>query len=368
MDNNTDDLEQKPESLSQYQLIWRGFKKHRLAKFGLVVLFIFYFITLFSNFIAPYEPTERLGFQNAPPNRVRFFDEEGNFQRPFVYDLERERDMQTLELHYTLNKEEKHPIYFFVEGPEYKLMGLFSTNIHLFGPEDSNSMLLFGTDSLGRDLFSRVISGTRISTTIGLISVFLSLILGLLIGAFSALFGGVVDLIIQRIIEVFLTIPNIPLWMALSAALPEGWSPIAVYFAITIILALKNWILVARVVRGKFLSLKDEDFILAARSFNTSNFKIVVRHMIPNFLSYVIVNITVSIPGIILAETALSFLGIGLRPPIVSWGVLLQRAQNVHVVIDYPWLMIPGIFVVLIVLAFNFVGDGIRDAADPYSA
>ncbi len=254
----------------------------------------------------------------------------------------------------------------FVRGSPWRLFGLIPTRVHLFGVDEPGAITIFGTDNLGRDLFSRVIIATRISCSVGLISIFVSLLLGLVIGSLSALAGGFVDSAIQKVIEVLICIPSIPLWMGLAAALPKSWSPLLVYFAITIILALANWTGVARIVRGKFLSLREEDYITASRNFGAGNWYIITRHLIPNFISYVIVSVTLSIPGAIISETALSFLGIGLRPPIVSWGVLLQGAQNIHSIVEYTWTLIPVAFVVLIVLAYNFVGDGLRDAADPY--
>jgi peptide/nickel transport system permease protein len=298
--------------------------------------------------------------------RVRLFSGEGGLQAPFVYGYTKSRNPETFRMEYQLDLTQKYPIKFFIRGREYKLLGIFKTKIHLFGVEEPGALALFGTDNLGRDIFSRTMIATRISSSIGLISIFLSLILGLIIGAVSALAGGIVDLVIQKIIEVLISIPSIPLWMGLAAALPQEWSPLMVYFSITVILALRNWIGVARVVRGRFLSLKEEDFIMASRNFGAQNWYVIRRHMIPNFMSYVIVSVTLSIPSVIIAETALSFLGIGLRPPVVSWGVLLQSAQNLHSIVDYTWTLIPATFVIIIVLAYNFAGDGLRDAADPY--
>ena len=358
--------EQDLVSLSQGQLIWRRFKRHRLATVSMGVLGAFYLVALVCGFLSPYTPTERLGLADAFPTRVRIRVAGQGFSRPFVYGYTKDRNRETLQMEYRVDTSRRFALRLFVHGSEYRLMGLFRTDVHLFGVDAPGVLHLFGSDQLGRDLFSRVMYGTRISTTIGLLSIFLSLILGLLIGSVSALYGGVVDIVIQRIIEVILVIPSIPLWMGLAAALPKEWSAIAVYFAITVILALRNWIGVARVVRGKFLSLKAQDFVTAARAFGASNMRIIRRHLVPNFFSYVIVSVTLSLPATILGETALSFLGIGLRPPVVSWGVLLRDAQNVHSLAEYPWRMIPGLFVIVIVLAFNFVGDGIRDAADPY--
>ncbi len=356
-------------SLSQSQLMWRAFKRHRLAMAASIFLMFFYLVALTVGFVAPNDPNQRWSkFVFAPPQIPQFIDQEGDFHlRPFVYSLKQEMDPETWQRTYVIDKSNRSPIYFFVKGSSYKLMGLFKTDIHLFRVEKAIPFFLFGSDNLGRDVFSRIVYGTRISLSIGLIGVFVSLVLGLLIGGASGLFGGFVDMVIQRGIEILISIPRIPLWMALSAALPPNWSPLKVYFAITILLSLVGWVGVARVVRGKFLSLRDEDFVLAAEAMGGSDWWLITRHLIPNFMSYVLVNVTLAIPWMILGETSLSFLGIGLRPPVVSWGVLLQQAQNMRTVSMRPWLLLPGVFVIIAVLTFNFVGDGLRDAADPYS-
>lgn len=360
----------KTKSLSQKELMWRSFKKHKLAIGALIILLGFYLIAIFSGFIATEDPNERYAdYIFAPPQMPRFIDDEGQIHlRPFVYALNKTTDPDTWKRIYEIDKTKKQPIEFFVRGSEYKVLGLFSSNIHLFGAGEDKPIFIFGSDNLGRDVFSRIIYGTRISLSIGLIGVMLSLILGVIIGGISGFYGGFVDTIIQRGIEVLISVPRIPLWMALSAALPPDWSSIKVYFGITVLLSLVGWVRVARVVRGKFLSMRDIDFVLAAESMGASNWWNITRHLIPNFLSYVLVQVTLSIPGMIIAETALSFLGIGLRPPVISWGVLLQQAQNIRTVSMHPWLLLPAVFVIIAVLAFNFVGDGLRDAADPYSS
>jgi peptide/nickel transport system permease protein len=260
-----------------------------------------------------------------------------------------------------------YPIYFFVKGTPYELWGLFEMDRHLFGLQDPEGIYFaLGADRMGRDMFSRIAYGTRISMSVGLIGVFLSLVLGILLGGISGYYGGVIDTIIQRIIEFIRSIPTVPLWMALSAAIPQDWPPLRVYFGITVILSFISWTGMARVVRGRFLSLRGEDFVMAASLAGASELRIIVRHMVPSFLSHIIASLTLGIPGMILSETSLSFLGLGLRPPVISWGVLLQESQNLRAVASAPWLMIPGLAVVLAVLAFNFIGDGMRDAADPY--
>jgi len=363
-------LEQlETESYSQWQLMWRQFRRHRLAMVGAVVLIIFYLVALAAGFVATQNPgTRNARYAYAPPQLPRFVDSEGKFHlRPFVYGLTQTTDPDTWEKVYTVDKTKKYPLRFFVRGDSYKLLGLFHSDVHLFGVEGKVPFFLLGSDALGRDLYSRIIYGTQISLSIGLVGVFVSLVLGLTIGGLSGLIGGVTDVVIQRLIEFLVSIPHIPFWMALSAALPASWSAVQTYFAITVLLSLLGWTEVARVVRGKFLSLRETDFVAASVSMGASNWWVIFRHLVPNFLSYVLVTVTLTIPGMILGETSLSFLGIGLRPPVISWGVLLQQAQNMRTVALRPWLLLPGLFVIVAVLAFNFVGDGLRDAADPYS-
>lgn len=360
-------LEEEYYIASQWQLMWRKFKKHKLAMGSIVVLAILYSGGIFCEFIAPYcLETRQIKYIYTPPQRVHFFDEKGFHLHPFVYGIKRKIDMETLEKIYSEDKTKKYSIHFFVHGEKYKMWNLFKTDIHLFGVEDGGVIFYLGTDRLGRDIFSRTFYGARISLSIGLIGVFLSLVVGLILGGISGYLGGVTDTILQRIIEVLRSFPTIPLWMALSAAIPPKWSPLKVYFGITVILSLLGWTGLARVVRGKLLALREEDFVIAAKIAGCKNMRIISRHLFPAFLSYIIVSMTLSIPMMILAETSLSFLGLGLRPPITSWGVLLKEAQNVRTVALYPWLMISVFFVIITVLTFNFLGDGLRDAADPY--
>lgn len=352
---------------SQWQLIWWKFKKHRLAMVALFVLAFLYLLAIFAQFIAPYTLDTRFeGYQNAPPSKIHIIDDKGKLNFPFIYKLERKIDLNTFNAIFVEDKNEKYHLKLFVRGEPYKLLGIFSTNIHLFGT-DGFPIFLFGTDSLGRCLFTRTLYGSRVSLSIGLVGIFISFMLGIIIGGISGYLGGTVDEIIQRSIDFLISIPSIPLWMTLSAALPRDWPIVKTYFAITIILSLVGWCGLARVVRGKLLSLREEDFVIAARLAGASEWRIIMRHLLPSFTSHLIVSITLSIPGMILGETSLSFLGLGMQPPAVSWGVLLRETQNLVSIATHPWKLIPCIFVALTVLMFNFLGDGLRDAADPYS-
>ncbi|MDE0218335.1 MAG: ABC transporter permease [Spirochaetaceae bacterium] len=352
---------------SQWQLMWRKLRRHRLALAGATVLALLYLVAIFAEFFAPHDIFQRHNdYINAPPQLVRVFDE-GSVRLPFVYPLVQTRNEVTLRREYAADTTRRLPLVLFVRGDPYKLWGIFRTDVHFFGTQGGEAFLL-GTDRLGRDMLSRVILGARISLSIGLVGVFISFVLGCILGGISGYYGGTPDLIVQRAIEFIISIPTIPLWMALSAALPADWPALRVYFAITVILALQGWAGLARVVRGKLLELREEDFVMAARIAGQGAGDIIRRHLLPSFMSYLIVNITLAIPGMILGETALSFLGLGLRPPVVSWGVLLKDAQNFRTVAIHPWLLIPGIFVIVTVLMFNFLGDGLRDAADPYTS
>jgi peptide/nickel transport system permease protein len=354
------------------QLMWWKFRKHRVAMISSVVLIIFYIVALFADFISPKDPnTYDASHKFVPPMHVTFLDENGGFTwRPGVHGLISNRNPETLRITYTVDKTTWYPIQFFVEGTPHKLLGFIETDIHLFGlgKEAGDLPIAFlGTDRLGRDMLSRILYGARISLSIGLVSVFLSLTLGIVLGGVSGYYGGWVDNIIQRIIEFIRSLPTIPFWMALSAALPPNWPQTERYFGITIILSMIGWTTLGRQVRGRFLALRNEDFVLSARLTGANDMRIIIRHMVPSFLSHIIASLTLSIPDIILAETALSFLGLGLRQPVISWGVLLQEAQNIRTVALAPWLLLPGLAVVITVLAFNFLGDGLRDAADPFA-
>jgi peptide/nickel transport system permease protein len=362
---------------SQWQLTWWKFRRHRMAMISLVIILAMYVIAVGAGFFAPQSvDTYSRRYTQAPPMTVHWFDN-GRFA-PFVYAYKQETDPRTYARIYIMDEETKIPLGFFVRGDEYQigLHGIpispinqlaITLDVHFFGPiTPGDPFYIFGTDDVGRDAFSRLIYASQVSLSVGLVGVFLSLLLGIILGALSGLLGGVVDNVIQRTIEILRAIPDIPLWMALATAVPPRWDPIYVYFGITVILSLIGWTGMARVVRGKFLALRQEDFIVAAELDGVPRSGIIFRHMIPSFMSHIIASATLAIPGMILGETALSFLGLGLRPPVVSWGVMLQDAMNIATINNMPWLLIPGVAVVITVLTFNFLGDGLRDAADPY--
>ena len=353
-------------SIPQWRLVWRKFRKSRLAVAGAIAIIICYFMAAFAEFCAPYDPRFRdVDHPAAPPMRVRLFAD-GRLQRPFVYGMVKTVNMETLTRTYAIDPERRHPLALFVRGDSYRLWGVWEGEIHLFGTADGGRAYLLGTDRDGRDLLSRILLGARLSLSIGLVGVALSFCFGIVLGSVSGYFGGAVDMVIQRFIEVLTSIPTLPLWMGLSAALPLRWPVVKVFFFISLILSLLGWPELARVVRGKFLSLREEDFITSAVLDGVGTRGVIFRHMLPSFMSHIIAAATLAVPSMILAETALSFLGIGLRAPAISWGVLLQDAQSVDSVVAMPWLFTPGLFVVVSVLAFNFFGDGLRDAADPY--
>ena len=354
---------------SQWQLMWRKFRRHRLAIVGGATVLLFYAAGICAGFLAPYDPQQRLAkLKDHPPMRLRLVDADGRLHlRPFVYRIDTSQDPDTWEPIFVEDTSTRYPVRWFSRGWEYRFWGLFPSRLHLFTVEPPGALFLLGGDTLGRDLFSRNLHAARLSLSVGLIGVAMSFVLGCIVGGLAGFYGGTVDLLVQRLIEFLIAIPKIPLWLALAAALPAEWPVVRVYFGITILLSLVGWTTLARVVRGKLLQVREEDFTMAAKVAGASDGLIIVRHLLPSFISYLIVNITLEVPQMILGETALSFLGVGLREPAISWGVLLQDAQNIRTISLHPWLLLPALFVVVLVLAFNFVGDGLRDAADPYT-
>jgi len=351
---------------SKKRLMWLRFKQHKVALFSAIMILLFYFVAIFAHFFSVQDINKfSAKYTYVAPTEIHFVDKEGDFTWPYIKNITRKLNMETLEFEYTTG-DETYPIKLLHRGYSYMFLGLFESNLHLIGVDDGAVLFLMGSDKLGRDIFSKVVHGARISLSIGLIGVFLSLIFGTILGGISGFYGGRTDTLIQRLIEILMSFPSIPLWMALAASLPPQWSPLVVYFMITLILSLIGWTGIGRVVRGIVMRLKEEKYTEAALLSGASNGYIIRKHLIPGATSFIIAQATLSIPAMIIAETSLSFLGIGLRPPVVSWGVLLQEAQSVTVIANNPWVLYPALFVIAIVLFFNFLGDGLRDAADPY--
>lgn len=351
---------------SQMRLMWLYFTQHRLALASGIFLVVIYLSILVSEFLAPYNlHTRHTEFIYASPTPIHLF-RDGALVRPFVYGQDMVLDMQTLRRNYTDNTSNIQPLRFFCRGDSYKFWSLFEANLHLVCPSEGGQLFLLGTDRLGRDVLSRTIYGARISLTIGILGVLMSFVLGIVIGGIAGYRGGIFDMIVQRLTEVLQSIPSIPLWMALATIIPLTWSPLLVYMGITVILGLLDWTGLARAVRSKLLSLREEDYVVAAQLLGAKSSRVIGRHLIPGFMSHLIASATLTVPSMILGETALSFLGIGLRPPITSWGILLTEARSINIIALYPWLLFPVVPVILVILAFNFLGDGLRDAADPY--
>lgn len=374
--NNTDatvnmaNLRGGVEYASQWKLMWDRFRKHRLALVSMFIVLAFYSIALIAEFLAPFAPDEADAKKVFhPPQMIHLFDTTNGFKfAPYAEAYTLTRDPDTLAPIYVLDKEHRVEVTMFAHGFEYKLLGLIPTDIHLFGPKNhGETFYVFGSDRNGRDMFSRIIYGARFTLSLGLIGVTLSVTIGIMLGGISGYYGGKIDWVIQRLVEYILSLPTIPIWLALAAALPKNWPPHLQYMAVTVIISLIGWTHLARVIRGRFLSMRGEVFVIAAKLDGCSEARVIFRHMLPSLASHIIAAVTLAIPSMVLAETSLSFLGLGLQPPAISWGVLLKEAQNIRSISAAPWLFLPGAAVVLAVLSLNFMGDGLRDAADPYS-
>lgn len=355
----------KVKSRSPARLIWWKLRQNRAAMFGLAVLAVLYTASLFAGFLAPYK------YDNAahdypfhPPmlSRLRFFDEQGNFQRPFVYGIKVE-DVQLKT--YGEDRGVKYPVRFFVRGDDYHILWLVRSDIHLFKVDEPGRIFLFGSDKIGQDMFSRLLYGAQVSLSVGILGIVISTVLGMIIGGIAGYFGGAVDFALMRVVEVLLAIPSLYFILVLRQSFGATLSSTQIYLVIVIILSFIGWATEARVIRGMVLSIKERDYVVAARALGFSDWRIISRHILPNTLSFVIVTATLSVPFFILSEVALSFLGVGIQEPEASWGNMLRDANNRRFLEDFPWVLIPGVFIFIAVMAWNFLGDGLRDATDP---
>ncbi len=367
-DQDLSALERSDMDAPNWVLVWRKFKRHRLGLISGIFLFLSYLMLPFAGFIAPYTPNERSAeYLYSPPQSIHLWHE-GVFIGPFVYPTEATADLVNYRWTYETDTSRPMPLQFFCEGDTYNLFGLIPSNTHLFCAPEGATVFLWGSDRLGRDVFSRILYGAQLSLTVGLIGITVSFALGIFFGSIAGYFGGKTDWLINRVIEILRSLPELPLWLALSAAVPSNWGPVAVFFIISIILGILDWPGLARAVRSKFLSLREEEYVRAAEMMGARPGRVIRRHLLPNFMSHLIASATLSIPAMILGETALSFLGLGLRAPAVSWGVMLNDAQNLASIEIYPWTAIPMLPIIFVVLAFNFLGDGLRASLDPYKS
>lgn len=361
-------LERKDLDAPNWLLIWRKFRQHKLGLISGIFLLLSYLMLPFAGFIAPYTPNERHDEHlYSPPQSVHMFHN-GEFIGPFVYPMTSQANLETFQWEFTPDLDNPAKLEFFCQGTEYNLSGFIPTTTHLFCVEDGATVFLWGSDRLGRDVFSRIFYGAQLSLTVGLIGITVSFVLGIFFGSVAGYFGGKIDWAINRVIEILRSLPELPLWLALSAAVPSNWGPVAVFFIISVILGILDWPGLARSVRAKFLSLREEEYVRAAEMMGASSGRVIRKHLLPNFMSHLIASATLSIPAMILGETALSYLGLGLRAPAVSWGVMLNDAQNLASIELYLWTAIPMLPIIIVVLAFNFLGDGLRDSLDPYQS
>ncbi len=364
---NIQALERQDLDAPNWLLIWRKFRKHKLGLVSGVFLLLCYLMLPFAGFLAPYTANERdSDYLFAPPQSVHWYHE-GEYVGPFVYPTVAEADLETFQWKFVTDTSTPMPLEFFCKAKPYKLAGLLESETHLFCAPEGATVFLWGSDRLGRDVFSRILYGAQLSLTVGLIGISVSFVLGIGFGSIAGYFGGKIDWVINRVIEILRSLPELPLWLALSAAVPSNWGPVAVFFIISLILGVLDWPGLARAVRAKFLSLREEEYVRAAEMMGASSGRVIRKHLLPNFMSHLIASATLSIPAMILGETALSFLGLGLRAPAVSWGVILNDAQNLASIEIYPWTAIPMLPIIVVVLAFNFLGDGLRDSLDPYA-
>ncbi|MCD6291154.1 MAG: ABC transporter permease [Anaerolineae bacterium] len=365
----TDVFAEEERREGYFELVWQRFKKSKAAIVGGLMVLALAVLAAMADFFTPVDPSVLdMKASFTPPSRIHFIDADGHFHlRPFVYNLTIELDPKTYQPIWTEDTSQRYEIKFFVKSWEYKLFGIIPTRLHLFGVDEGGTIYLLGTDKMGRDLWGRSCLAGRVSLTMGLFATFISISVGSVLGVVSGYYGGWIDTLLQRFVEFMNSFPQLPLWMALTAVIPKTWGSGTIFMMMAVIFALLSWTVLAREVRGKAMAFRETDFILAAKEMGASDLRIIFVHLYPNCLSHVIVVLTLMIPQIILAEAFLSFLGLGIQEPLVSWGFLMKNAQNLQTLGVHPWIMSPVVFIIIAVLGFNFLGDGLRDAADPYS-